>query len=428
MQPQRIALFGLFGWGNIGNASTLEACLFHLRRHLPDAEICCVCPNPEVVAAHFDIPTFPIDLPDEPLWHKPTNRLLRLLHQLCLRLPLELYLWLRTYRFLRGYDQLIVPGTGILDDFGVGPLQLPYDLFKWSLLAKLTRTRLAFVSIGAGPIAHPLSRFLMKSAFAQADYRSYRDDASKQYMASIGFPDRGEAVFPDLVFSLPISDGLRQAAAPPQTIGIGVMEYYGWRNLAEQGSETAQHYVDKLARFVEWLLSNHYNVRLLIGQSHDVKTIAELRQRLHERNVDYRAEQLVAAPIESSSDLFAEIAQTDMVVATRFHNVLCALMLERPVISIGYAQKNDVLLAEMGLGAYCQHIESFDVERLISQFCELREQAERHRQPIRERNQAYRQALSTQYDQIFSTQDNTTSLPGTEYRAGQRSAYAHRDL
>jgi polysaccharide pyruvyl transferase WcaK-like protein len=61
------------------------------------------------------------------------------------------------------------------------------------------------------------------------------------------------------------------------------------------------------------------------------------------------------------------MADTDLVVATRYHNVVCALRMGRPTISIGYAEKNDVLLAEMGLGDYCQYIEDLDLERLKAQ-------------------------------------------------------------
>jgi polysaccharide pyruvyl transferase WcaK-like protein len=66
-----------------------------------------------------------------------------------------------------------------------------------------------------------------------------------------------------------------------------------------------------------------------------------------------------------------EIAKTDVVVATRFHTVVSALMLGRPVISIGYAQKNDDLMADAGLGGFCQGIEALDLDGLIRQFTEM---------------------------------------------------------
>ena len=46
-------------------------------------------------------------------------------------------------------------------------------------------------------------------------------------------------------------------------------------------------------------------------------------------------------------DVIRQIALTDIVVATRYHHVVCALKLSRLTIFIGYADKNDALLADM---------------------------------------------------------------------------------
>jgi polysaccharide pyruvyl transferase WcaK-like protein len=65
------------------------------------------------------------------------------------------------------------------------------------------------------------------------------------------------------------------------------------------------------------------------------------------------------------------MADTDVVVATRYHNVVCALRIGKPTISIGYSEKNDALLAEMGLAEYCQSIEQLDVARVEEQILHL---------------------------------------------------------
>jgi polysaccharide pyruvyl transferase WcaK-like protein len=63
-----------------------------------------------------------------------------------------------------------------------------------------------------------------------------------------------------------------------------------------------------------------------------------------------------------------QMQETDVVVATRYHNIVCALKLAKPTISLGYSKKNDVLMAQAGLGTYCHHVESFEVDQLIEQF------------------------------------------------------------
>ncbi|WP_436118394.1 hypothetical protein [Phyllobacterium sp. LjRoot231] len=51
----KIALLGLFGSGNTGNDGSLESMVSFLRRSTPDAELLCICPNPEVVTGTLAI-------------------------------------------------------------------------------------------------------------------------------------------------------------------------------------------------------------------------------------------------------------------------------------------------------------------------------------------------------------------------------------
>ncbi len=98
-------------------------------------------------------------------------------------------------------DMLIVAGTGIVADYLCGPLGWPYDIFKLSTLAALCRVKLVFLSVGVGPIRHPLSRWFLTRSLALAHHRSYRDEASKQYLEKIGFNTDRDFVYPDAAFS-----------------------------------------------------------------------------------------------------------------------------------------------------------------------------------------------------------------------------------
>ncbi len=396
---KRIALLGLFGVGNLGNEASLAAALFHVRASRPDAPLVCICAEPADVAVRHGIEAVSLTMTTYHPWQQSTRRLWRLL----LRVPVEVQRWVKTYRFLQGVDLIIVPGTGILDDFGVGPMQMPYDLFVWSLLAKLCGTKLRFVSIGAGPIHHPFSRWLMKTAAQAADYRSYRDQISKTFMHEIGLDTSHDSVYPDLVFSLPKpAAATQQPDQATRTVGLGMMAYYGWRNDAETGEQLYQTYIAKLARFTLWLIEKGYNIRILIGESTDQRAVDDLMAALGGVSPQTIAERIVAEPITSLAGLLQQIAATDLVVATRFHNVLCGFMMNKPVVSLGYAQKNDVLMTEMGLGGYCQHIESFDVDQIICHFVELEQNKHQLHAHIQAKNQQYQQALMEQYAHIFT--------------------------
>jgi polysaccharide pyruvyl transferase WcaK-like protein len=105
--------------------------------------------------------------------------------------------------------------------------------------------------------------------------------------------------------------------------------------------------------------------------------------------------------IDTIQDLLKQLAQTDIVVASRFHNVLCSLMLERPVISLGYHEKNVNLMSEMGLEKFCQHIEDFTFDKLVEQFECYASELEVATQRIHQKNEQYRQLLDEQYRNIL---------------------------
>ena len=391
MVAPRIALFGNFGTGNTGNESSLAAIIRSLRRICPDARLSCICYAPETVAADHGVAAVPLR------WQGPRHLAWRLLNRLLLRVPAESVRIAKTIGALRTVDVMILPGTGTLDDFGTGPFEWPFDLFKWCVAARLCGVKIAFVSAGAGPIQAPLSRWFMKTAARTAVYRSYRDEISKEFMTSIGLDTREDRVFPDLVFSLaaPACQNARDAQDKRPCVGVGIMSYQGWTHDGKAASPVYLAYLAKMKRFVLWLRQRGYRVRVLGGDARDIAAHQDLLAMLRADEGGHLGDWLRAEPTHTLNQLLDQIAATDLVVATRFHNVLCALMMARPVISIGYARKNEVLMQDMGLGAYCQQIERLDVDCLMLQFEALvaskgdlieglRRKSERHGEALRQ--------------------------------------------
>lgn len=351
-----IALFGLFGSGNTGNDGSLEAMLSTIKRRCGEADVLCICGEPDNIMRSFGMPATPI------YGNYSGNALVAKLANL-----------FRPYQELRGCKLLIIPGTGALDDFGTGWSGLPLAFFVWCLAARLRGAEVAFVSIGAGPIRHPLSRRLFKAAIGMARYRSYRDRISKNFLQGIGFAAAADPVYPDLAFALPTPPDQRGAAGKNASlaVGLGVMTYQGWRNDPHKGAATYSNYLAKISRFALWLLDQGHTIRLLMGDGTDQRAIDDVQRFVAEHRPSLPADHLHVAKCSTLHDLMCEIVETDVVVATRFHNIVCALKLGRPVLSIGYADKNDALMAEVGLARFCQAMKSLDVDLLIQHFTEL---------------------------------------------------------
>ena len=414
----RIRLFGNFGTGNFGNECTLHAMVCNVRKYMPNAEISCVCSCPEDTASRHNIPASSI----KETLNAQTRRygpVMRSLRRIAIGVPMELYRWVKACQTMLRTDALVMTGTGMLGDFGIAPFGLHYDILRWSIIAKLCRRQLLFVSVGAGPIHRRLSRWFVKTALSLADYRSYRDRFSKEYLESVGFKSSRDAVYPDLAFSLPaalLPDSHNHERQRP-VVGVGLMTYYDRRSTSEHGETIYREYLEKLADFVTRLLEHAYTVRLLIGDAaYDTRVMNDLREALRQRGIDGHPA-LIAQPIASHVDVLSQLAATDLVVASRFHNILLALVLNKPVISISYHDKIDALMAGFGLAPYCQDIEHLDLDRLIAQLTELEKDAAILKPRMLQTTEANRKALDNQYDFIFQM---VGSRPGNCTRSSSR--------
>lgn len=364
----KIALFGLFGCGNLGNDGSLEAVLTSLRQLAPGADLVVICDDPEYIGDAFDVPTVPIALSGKRniRGDRRSGKLRKLVDRMFDIPP--------TLKVARRYDTMIIPGTGILDDFGERPYGMPYQTLKWALAFYLCRKKLAFVSIGAGPIDNRASRFLMKMSARLAHYRSFRDQQSKDFMEGIGLEvARHDPVYPDVAFLLPEPPQAIAAKAENRrpTIGLGMMAYFGWYGFASSGKTIHRNYIVKMTGFAEYLLDHDFDIRFLTGELSDMSAIEDVVSRLRKSRPGTIDDRIEVEPAHSLHDLMKQIAKTDLVIATRFHNIVCSLKMGKPTISLGYAKKNDVLMESMGLGAYCQHVDHLDVDRLIVQFEDL---------------------------------------------------------
>jgi polysaccharide pyruvyl transferase WcaK-like protein len=398
---KKIAFFGHFNSTNLGNEATLQAILYNLRRFQPDAEVTCVSTGPEATAATHRIKAIPSSKAYLIPW-SPRTPLSKAIRKAYVVMS-EPYLWIKGLMTLRRTDMFIIAGTGLLTDayglFGWGP----YDLLKWVLIAKAWRSKVLFVSVGAGPVYSRLGKYLVKVALSLADFRSYRDKSTKRYLKDIGFRADNDRIYPDLAFSLSEVAMAHRCAklGGRSVIGLGIMTYAGKYGAASPRIEVHSTYLENLVVFARWLLNQENDVRLLIGDLWDAQTIREFRGLLREQLSEGDDAHILDEPVASVEELLSQIAETDVVIATRFHNVLLALLCNKPVISISFHDKCASLMSAMGLWEYCLDINTLKADELIEKFCDLRTNADRLKPLIRQKTNEFREELEEQYKFIF---------------------------
>ena len=324
--------------------------------------------------------------------------------RLVVRVPYELARVVKVIAFLRATDIVIVPGTGVLDDFGVGPLEEPLDLWIWTRLARIMRTPFWFLSVGAGPIENSVSRALMLGAANKA-WLSYHDETSRAFMESIGHDVSGESIAPDLVFGTePATSGRERRregeTAHVRTVAIGVMAYDGWRGGDADGPVWAT-YFDKMVELCVSLIRSGWRVEFLVGEDSDLDAVAAVGSEL-DRLLGEAVQSWSSRSIRSFAEVLEVVGAVDLVIATRFHNVVAALISETPVISVEYSSKNRSVMVDFGLGDFCHHVETFGVSDVLSDVARVLRTFDDRSAELSAVLERKRSLLTRQWDEVAS--------------------------
>lgn len=405
MQPVRIVFYGNFGAGNLGNEVTLQAAIEQSLARLPDARLLCVCSGPQDVRARHGIDAVPSRSRDSAsdLSDRAAGAGARLRRIVFRRLPRELAHWYRMLRVLARSDVLVVPGTGIVTDSS-GSFGWPYELFKLTALARLCRTRVIFLSVGAGPFRHRLACWLIRRSLSLAHYRSYRDTDSKRRLQDIGFDAAHDAVYPDLVFGLTSTHLLGKPTDSTRSpvVALGLKDYA--LPAGEADAQSYRDYLDLMAAFVIWLQARGRTVRLIIGDvQFDTRVREDLIAVLRARGAAADEPQLLCDPVPTVDELLRQLREADTVVSPRFHNLVLALMLDKPIIALADLPKVTALLADLGLSHFCLPLEGLGIEDLSGRFVQLENDAASLKSSVRELVEKYRHSVDEQCGNVYAT-------------------------
>ncbi|MFE5051420.1 polysaccharide pyruvyl transferase family protein [Streptomyces sp. NPDC056637] len=395
MTAVRIGVFGLLGSGNFGNDGSLEAVLGYLRAEHPDAVVDALCGGPEEVAARFGIPATRLH------WYAGEYRTASRTGAIAAKGLGKLVDIVRTAAWVRRHDVVIVPGMGVLEaTLPLRPWGFPYSLFLLCASGRLLGTPVALVSVGAAEIGNRATRALVRWSARLATYRSYRDAHSRDAMRAMGVDTARDNVYVDLAFALPTPE----AGAPsgsPGPVCVGVMDFHGSNDDRARADEIHRRYLDGTIRLVRTLAEEGRQVRLLTGDTCDAPVVAAILDAVDSSLV-------TAAEPSSLADLMKEMAAADTVVATRYHNLICALKAGTPTLALSYAAKSDALMDRMGLGAHCHPAREVDADRLLEQFRALEKRSADLRQTLAERNLAAARQLDDQFTELSEALSPTT--------------------
>ena len=415
----KIGLLLHSGGGNLGDDATLDAIADNINRRWPNAEIVAFSMNPDDTEIRHGIKSHPIrrngwNISFKPAGTKATLKeiiksltrkygavfyLLKATNAV-VRLPSdvfrELSFLVSSRRNIKSFDLLVISGGGQLTERD-GPWGFPYTIFKWVVLARSAGVRCMFLNLGAGPLTHPLSNFFVTRALRAADYVSLRDDKSQALVHEIGF--KGESrVYPDSVYGLEVANmtvsPLEKRAQP--IVGFAPMAYPGRRGYLAKEDQR------ELAHFASWLVGQSYALTIFgtdIGV--DPLAIEDLKMALLCHHGITSSQYSINHSFKSAHELLATMSGMDHVVTCRFHGVVFAHLLNKPVLAIAHHPKVIDLMTDLGLSNYCVDIRDFDLKLLTERFASMVIDAEEIKSRMAESLKRNRQRLKSQFDELF---------------------------
>jgi polysaccharide pyruvyl transferase WcaK-like protein len=310
-----------------------------------------------------------------------------------------------SHQKVKSLDLLIISGGGQLTEKS-GPWAFPYTIFKWIALARTAGVRCVFLNVGAGPLTRPVSKFFVRRALCSADYVSLRDEKSQALVHDIGFNGKTRA-YPDSAYALEIATTAKARKAASQSIvGLAPMPYpdeaISCYRRPDENQVIYESFIEKLADFASWL-TRRSHVLSLFGTDFgvDPQTIKDLQSALSSRHKISLPPCNVNESITSVQGLLAAISGMDYVVTCRFHGVVFAHLLNKPVLAIAPHAKVAELMADLELSSYCVDIRDFDSTLLADRFSSMVNNAEEIRIRMAARLTRNRQQLRDQFDELF---------------------------
>lgn len=391
--------------GNLGNAAIMTSMIENLRARIPGLEIVGVTLSEEDTARRHGIATFPITgtthgkyyslatpAGDAGSYKDPAPAVASLkaalkqigwLRKIIINLRivrLELKHIFRSARLVSSLDRVVVTGGGALDDFWGGPWGHPWTLFKFTILGRLFRVPVLFVSVGMCTLDHRLSRLFVHGALRFSRYRSYRDVGSDALVKAM-FPHVSGSVWPDLAY------GYRCPELPPTQrrltegnqllIAASPIAFCDPRSWPVSDAARYSRYLEELARFLIWTASAGHELMLFATDGCDIESLGDLVRILSNESIDTTRIQILASPpAQTTEELLKGIAPADIVIASRLHGVMLSHLIAKPVIALSFDRKVVVHMTEIGQQEYCLNIDNFTSQTLEETFAKLKEDRE----------------------------------------------------
>ena len=327
----KIGIVGNYGNNNQGDEAILEGILIQLTNMFPVTreELLVFTNSPEQTKEKFGVQV-------RKLYYKKKTA------------PTTLFATVRKHRsVIRELDLLIIGGGGILMDLYTHSLVL---FGMYGKVAHYTKTPYVIFSAGAGPIETVKGKVILRSLVNQAELVTVRDKASVDVLKAIGV-NRDISVVADPAFYVQ-PPKIKKTDGEEKIIHVGVtaVPYYHADYWPTEDKEKYENYVTGMVNNLECLLQESPEIRIhFFATKHpqDTAVSKDIKSRIPSNNrcrvYDVRLDQ---------SDILKKLNEQDIVIGTRLHSLILALVVQKPIIGIAYHHKVNDFMNDIGCQDY----------------------------------------------------------------------------
>lgn len=413
----RIGIIYPSGWGNLGDEAILQATFEGLRARWPDVALKAFTLHPERTAAGHSVeaefltgvsrPMFLSARGDGPFLVRAAQgvarrteripvvgRVFRIAADLTSNVIYEAASLRSAWRWLKTADLVLASGGGQLDAVWGGAWGQPYALARWAWLARRARVPFAFLSVGYGGANGRMSKRLLRYAISQAAYCSVRDSGSRSLTKQLGVESELPVV-PDLAFALPTKSPLRPRR-PGHDIGISPMVFMRPGNWPQENRTDYDRYVSLWADLAAARVAGGDRVHLFVTDPADMNAVRDVWAKLD----DAARAGCSVADANTPDALLDLFRQLDIVISSRLHGVLLAIVAGRPVLALSHERKVRAVMADAGVDSFCLDLPTATIEHVSERLGGLTDQLDACARRVREYAAVARAAVRRQEEML----------------------------
>lgn len=235
-------------------------------------------------------------------------------------------------QFFASLDLLIIGGGGILMDLYKNN---PFVYGMYGLLVRMTKIPAVIFGAGVGPINTFIGKKFIKMTVSSTKAIMVRDEESKQVLRDIGVKEPINIIM-DPAFYLPFTEK-QQKNERPRKIGVTAITYFHDRYWPVHDKEKYEAYVQGMAKNLDSILEQEREAEIEFFSTkhpHDTETTKDIQNLMKHKN-----RTLVHDRLLTHQEIIQLSAKMDLVIGTRLHSLIMAIVAKTPIIGVGYHDK-----------------------------------------------------------------------------------------